>query len=80
MKDIENTLKFVDQKEAEYLDKNTNVTVLSELAENKYIIKFNGHISDNIRKLYKTDPLISEKENLIYYNKKELRELGLNKN
>ena len=79
MKDIESTLKIVDKKEAEYLDKNTNVIVLSELAENKYIIKFSGHISDNLRQLYKTDPLISEKENLIYYNRKDLRELGLNK-
>lgn len=79
MKDIENTLKIVDKKEAEWLDKNTNVTVLSELSDNKFIIRFNGHISDNIRKLYKIDPLISEKEKLVYYNKKELSELGLNK-
>ena len=79
MKDIENTLNFVDLKEAEYLDKNTNVSVISELTENKYIIKFNGHISDNIRKLYKTDPLISDKDKLIFYNKKELRDLGINK-
>jgi hypothetical protein len=74
LKDIDDTLKIVSKKEAETLDKITNVSVLSELADNKYILKYSGQISDNLRKLYKTDPL--NINNNILTNK-ELREFGL---
>lgn len=37
MKDIESTTKIVDKEEAEYLDKNTNVSIISELGKNKKI-------------------------------------------
>jgi len=77
MKDIENTLKIVDKKEAEILDKNTNVTVISELSENKFMVRYNGKISDNIRKLYSKDPLILKKNKTITYNKEQLRDLNL---
>jgi len=79
MKEIESVLKIVDKKEAEYLDKNTNITVLSKLAEDKFIVRFNGQIADNIRKLYKSDPLIADKDKMIYYTKEDLRKTGLNK-
>jgi len=74
LKDIEDTLKIVSKSEAEYLDKNTNVSVISELTDNKYIVKYSGQISDNVRKLYKTDPFIINNKIL---SKKELREFGL---
>lgn len=34
MKDLDSNQKIVDRDEAEYLDKNTNVSVISELTEN----------------------------------------------
>jgi len=40
MKDIESFTKIVDKKEAESLDKNTNITVISELADNKYLVRY----------------------------------------
>ena len=79
IKDIENTLKIVDKKEAEYLDKNTNVTVISELTENKYMVRYNGQISDNIRKLYSDDPWLIIKNKTIILNKEQLQKSGLNK-
>jgi len=80
MKDIENFIKIVDKNEAEFLDKNTNVTVISELTDNKYMIRYNGQINDNIRKLYKKDPLTSFDQNkTITYTKEQLRKSGLNK-
>jgi hypothetical protein len=42
MKNIVSVMKIVGQKEAETLDKNTNVSILSELAENKILIKYSG--------------------------------------
>jgi hypothetical protein len=56
MKEIENTLKIVDKKEAEYLDKITNVTVISKLTENKYMVRYNGQISYKFRNLYSDEP------------------------
>lgn len=79
MKEIENFIKIVDQDEAEYLDKNTNVTVISELADNKYMVRFNGQISDRIRKLYSVDPLISINKQTITYTKDQIKKSGLNK-
>jgi len=79
MKNIENTLKIVDKKEVEFLDKNTNISVLSELTNNKYLVRFKGNISNNIRKIYKTDPLISDTDRMILLNKENLRKSGLNK-
>lgn len=35
MKEIDETMKIVNKKEADFLDKNTNVTIISELSENK---------------------------------------------
>jgi hypothetical protein len=77
MKEIDNTMKIVNKKEAENLDKNANVTVFSELSDNKYLVKYSGKIVDNIRKLYKDNVLTSEINN--FYNKNELRKSSLSK-
>ena len=79
MKDIESTLKIVDKSEVEALDKNTNVSILSELTNNKYLIQYQGQISDSIRKLYKKDPLVASDFKTINYSKTHLRQSGLNK-
>lgn len=77
MKEIDNTTDIVDKKEAEFLDKTTNVTLLSELTENKYLIRYSGQINDNIRKLYIKDSISLDK--IKVYNKSELRKSGFNK-
>jgi len=58
MKDIDSVMKIVNKKEAEALDKNTNVSILSELEKGKYLVRYNGKINDNIRELYSKYPLI----------------------
>jgi hypothetical protein len=78
MKELENTLKIVSKKEALDLDKNTNVSVVSELAENKYMVRYSGHINDNIRKFYLKDPVKPLETNKpVSLNKAELRKSGL---
>jgi len=67
------------KKEAEFLDKNTNVSVLSKLSDNKYIIRFNGHMADSIRRFYLKDPLKSDIDQMVMYTKENLRKSGLNK-
>jgi hypothetical protein len=79
MKDLDSNHEIVDRAEAEFLDKNTNVSILSELTENKYFVKYKGKISDSIRKLYKIDPLVPVVDKMIKLNKSELKKSGLNK-
>lgn len=78
LKDIEDTIKIVNKKEAADLDKNTNVSILSELTDNKYMVRYSGHINDNIRKYYKKDPVITlDNDKNVTFNRKELRKSGL---
>jgi len=80
MKDVDNVMKIVDKKEAENLDRNTNVSVLSELTSDKYLVKYSGFINDKLRKAYKKDPLITKEKNKTFiYTKESLRKTGLNK-
>ena len=79
MKEIENTMKIVDKNEAEYLDKNTNVTILSEINENKFFIRYKGKKNDSIRKYYKKDPFIPVVGQMVHNTKDQLRKLGINK-
>ena len=79
MKDITNTMKIVDKKEAENLDRTANVSVFSELTENKYLVKFSGKLSESILYLL-SNTLESDKKNkTIDYTKEQLRKSGLNK-
>lgn len=78
VKDIENTMKIVDSKEIEMLDKNTNVKIISELSNKKYLVNYSGQISDNIRKTYSKNSL-NLKSGLTLYDKQELIKSGLNK-
>jgi DNA polymerase type B, organellar and viral len=77
MKEIEDRMEIVDKNEAEFLDKNTNVSIISELGNDRYLIKYSGKINDNIRSLYSKDPLISNKNKK--FNKDEMKNSGLNK-
>lgn len=62
MKDIENTMKIVSKKEAENQDKTTNVSIFSELTDDKYLVKFSGKLSESILYLL-SKPLESETKN-----------------
>ncbi len=73
MKELESTLRIVDKKEGDDLYRNTNVTIFSELSENKYLIKYKGKITDNIKNLYSKDSLTLKKNNSISYTKEQLR-------
>ena len=64
IKDLDNIMQIVDKQEAEYLDKNTNVSILSELTGDKYLVKYSGLINDKLRKAYKTDPIVSIKKKI----------------
>lgn len=79
MKELESTLRIVDKKEGDDLYKNTNVTVFSELTDNKYLIKYKGKVTDNIKKLYLKDSLTLEKNKTISYSKEQLKKSGINK-
>ena len=80
MKDIEDTLKIVSRDEAEILDKNTNVSIISELTDDKYFVKYSGQINDKIRSLYKENPLIINNNVSKTLTKTEFKEFGLIKN
>ncbi len=78
MKDIDNVLKIVNLNELKDLDKNTNVKLISELADNKYLVNYSGLISDNIRRLYSKDSLGLNNE-IKTYDRNKLKFSGLNK-
>jgi|SRR6266404_7412156 len=78
MKEIENIMKIISKKDIEDLDKNTNISVLSELDNGKYLVRYRGQINDNIRKLYSKDPLLTGK-NKQNNSKYELKKSGINK-
>jgi len=79
MKEVNNVMKIVNKKEADNLDRNTNISIISELDNGKYLIRYNGKITDKIRKLYSKDPLNTEKINSKTYSKEGLRKSGFNK-
>jgi len=79
MKEIDNIMKIVNKKEAETLDKDVNISIISELDNDKYMIRYNGKITDNIRKLYSKGPLVSENKISNNYSKEGLRKTGFNK-
>jgi len=66
-------MKIVDKIEAELLDKNTNVSIISEISENKYLVRYSGQINDNIRKLFSVDPLITNNNQTITYSKEQIK-------
>jgi hypothetical protein len=49
MKEIGNVLTIVDKAEAAELDKNNNVSIISELTENKFLVGYKGQISQKIK-------------------------------
>jgi len=79
IKDLENAIKFVNKDEAKDLDKNTNVTVISELSNNNYMIRYSGKITDSVRKFYSENSIISDNHKIKLYSKADIKKLGFNK-
>ncbi len=79
MKEIENILKIVSKEKAMELDKIHNVSVISDLTDNKYLVRYSGNISNSITKYYKTNTLNSNNKKINIYDRDELSKLGLNK-
>ena len=75
------TLEIVSKESMLNLDWNTYVSIISELGNNKYLVKYSGLINDSIRDLYQIDADFSIFNlNRTSTNKKgELKKLGLNK-
>jgi hypothetical protein len=79
MKDIDNVMRIVDKKEAENLDKTSNVSILSEIADNKYLVKYSGKISDSVTQLYSKKINSSSEIKTKDYTKADLKKSGLNR-
>ena len=79
MKDLSNTMKIVDKREAEYLDKTYNVSIFSELSDNKYLVKFSGKLSESVLQLYSKELEYIKKDKTYEYTKEQLKKSGLNK-
>jgi len=52
MKEIDNKMEIVTKEQVDILDKNKNISIISELNNNNYLIRHSSKISDNIKKLY----------------------------
>jgi hypothetical protein len=68
MNEIEEKMEIVEKEIIENLDKYKNVSIISELDNNKYLVKYNSDIGENIRLLYSNDSSLFD-----------LKILGLNK-
>lgn len=84
MKEIDTSMEILDIVEAKHLDKNKNLSVFSELGNNKVLVKYNSDIPSNIKTLYKnlkTDLKIKKGSKKAYlrelefYKKKESLQL-----
>jgi hypothetical protein len=71
-------MEIINKKDIENLDKKFNISILSELENDKFLVRYSGQINDNIRKLYLKDPLLKENKK-ITHTKGELRKSGINK-
>jgi hypothetical protein len=81
MNEISDELKIVDKKTIESLDLTHNVTFISELGNNKYLIKYNGEIDSKLSDLYSNEisNLNLNKKNIVKSDKAKIKQLGLNK-
>ena len=53
MREIESTIEILDLIEAKELEKKSNVSIFSQLGNNKVLVKYSERIPLNIRNLYK---------------------------
>lgn len=72
-------LEIVDKKKLENLDLTNNVSIISELCNNKYLIKYSGKIDESIKDLYSNKILLSNLNKKIKNGKEKLKDLEINK-
>jgi len=72
-------MEIVTKDELENLDKNSHVSVISELTNKKYLVKYSGLIDDNIKDLYSKEISLFDLNKSPKNKKGELKKLGLNK-
>jgi hypothetical protein len=79
------TLEIVDKETLEKLDRNTYVSIIAELNNNNYLVKYSGLIDESITDLYNNNislfnlNRISGNNKTSYLKKAELKKLGVNK-
>lgn len=78
--ETEDTLEFVNKELLDNLDKNTHVSVISDLGNNKYLVKYSGLIDDSIKELFNSDIFAGDLNKTSKNKNKELKRLGLKKN
>jgi hypothetical protein len=74
MNEIIEKMEIVDKEKKESLDVSHNVSIVSELTENKYLVKYNGKISEVIKDLY-----VKNIPDLNLSKKTKVKDLELNK-
>lgn len=72
-------LEIVSKESMKSLDKHTYVSIISELGENKYLVKYSGIMDDSVTDLYSKDITPSDLSKVKKNKKGELKKLGLNK-
>ena len=77
MKEIDSTIDILDITEAKELDKTNNVTIFSQLGNNKVLVKYSDKIPYNIKKLLKTNNQDFTDSKFKKLNKTQLKELDL---
>ena len=77
MNEITDRMEIVDKETVEYLDNTYNASVISELSNNKYLVKYNNEIDSDLKDLYSVDLIDLNKKNKS--NKTKLKDLKINK-
>lgn len=77
MNEIENNMAIMDKEMFKGLDKIKNISIVSELNNNKYLIKYSDQIGDKIKTLFlEGNSMLHEAKNI---KKDEIKKLNLNK-
>lgn len=76
MNEIDEKMEIVDKELMEKLDKSYNVSIVSELDNNKYLVKYSNQIDDSIKKMYSDFTSLSDFSGI---KKDEVKKLKLNK-
>lgn len=80
MNEITDKLEIVNKESMELLDKTHNVSVISELSNNKYLVKYNGELDPELIALYSHEISKLNKNNQLKGDKAKLKKLGLIRN
>jgi hypothetical protein len=79
MNEVVEKMGIVDKETVESLDKTHNVSIMSELANNRYLVKYSNEINESLKNLYTKDPSILSLNKTLKKTKDSLKTLELNK-